>query len=382
MTAPTDVRAAVPAVPSAATRLRWPDVAKGACILLVVLHHVTTKHAAALVPEDLAVVGQAWLGLSHGLKPLRMPLFFALSGFFAARAVHRPWDTGLRRRVVASAWTYTVWLVLLLGFFALESTLPLNRTQDLRELVGDLLWASTGLWFLHALAVYALLALATRRLPAPVVVGAAAVLSALASPLAAALAVEETNRTASLAHLVWFLVGARLPRLVEQVVAARPSRLLPGLLAAYVGLAALRALVGLPTSTEVLVVAAVGVPVGLAASVWLAGVAPLATPLEWLGQRTLPVYVLHVPLLALLHHLPVRLEALGPGPVGALTAASYPLLVTAVVCAGCLAVHRLLLGLGAGLLFAPPARLAGGRAAAPGPAWARGARVPVPHDSR
>ena len=41
MPSPTD--AAAPA------RLRWADVAKGACILLVVLHHVITKHYDALV---------------------------------------------------------------------------------------------------------------------------------------------------------------------------------------------------------------------------------------------------------------------------------------------------------------------------------------------
>ena len=65
-------------------RLVWPDLAKGVCILLVVLHHATTKHYVEVLPAGLAPVGELWAGLSPALKPTRMPLFFVISGWFAS----------------------------------------------------------------------------------------------------------------------------------------------------------------------------------------------------------------------------------------------------------------------------------------------------------
>lgn len=68
-------------------RLLWPDAAKGFAITLVVLTHLTSKHYPTLdlhVPEYVFL---AWLGLSDVLAPIRMPLFFAISGYFAARSL-------------------------------------------------------------------------------------------------------------------------------------------------------------------------------------------------------------------------------------------------------------------------------------------------------
>ena len=63
-------------------RVGWPDVAKGVCIILVVLWHVVTKHAIAVA--GAGPVTDAWATLNAQLLPLRMPLFFLISGMFAA----------------------------------------------------------------------------------------------------------------------------------------------------------------------------------------------------------------------------------------------------------------------------------------------------------
>ena len=128
--------------PTAATagaprpRLVWADAAKGLCILLVVLHHSTVKHLPAVLPADLSAVGEAWLALTAALKPIRMPLFFLLSGLFAAGALRRPWAQVLTARVLTPYWVYAVWLGLLAVVFSLERTLVMNRTQGVGDLAG------------------------------------------------------------------------------------------------------------------------------------------------------------------------------------------------------------------------------------------------------
>jgi fucose 4-O-acetylase-like acetyltransferase len=84
---------------------------------------------------------------------------------------------------------------------------------------------------------------------------------------------------------------------------------------------------------------------------------PLARAGSWIGQRTLPVYVLHIPLLLVL------LATLGRDPqprLGGLlsntaVALACPLVLTALLIGVTLLLHRVLLGLPAGALFTMPA---------------------------
>lgn len=62
-------------------RLLSPDVAKGFAITLVVLSHLTSKHYPMLIVQVPDYVFLLWLGVSDFLAPIRMPLFFAISGF-------------------------------------------------------------------------------------------------------------------------------------------------------------------------------------------------------------------------------------------------------------------------------------------------------------
>ena len=162
-------------------RLDWPDLAKGLCILLVVLHHVT-KYAVPRMPDEIAVVATSWFALSAALKPVRMPLFFLVSGLFASRAIHRSWADN-RRRLVGGGYLYVVWLLVFWGVYELETTIEANRTQGPADFVGELLWAATSMWFLYAMVVYFALAKALRGLPAWLVLAAAASLSLTTSAL-------------------------------------------------------------------------------------------------------------------------------------------------------------------------------------------------------
>ncbi|MCW2815915.1 MAG: D-alanine--D-alanine ligase, partial [Nocardioides sp.] len=72
-----------------------------------------------------------------------------------------------------------------------------------------------------------------------------------------------------------------------------------------------------------------------------------------LGRRTLPVYVLHLPLVALVH---LGSSGLVAGRVGGalVLATVYPVVVTALVLLVSLALHRVLVASGAWWLFEAP----------------------------
>jgi peptidoglycan/LPS O-acetylase OafA/YrhL len=76
-------------------------------------------------------------------------------------------------------------------------------------------------------------------------------------------------------------------------------------------------------------------------------------PAQWLAHRTLPLYVLHFPVVAALS-LSARNAASPWLTQSAVVAALYPLLMTAAVTLLCLLLHRLLLAGGLGWLFEPP----------------------------
>jgi len=339
-------------------RLLWVDVAKGLCILLVVLHHAVVKDLAVQAPPALAPVADAWAAVTMALKPVRMPLFFVLSGLVAAGAVTRPWSQA-RRRVLSPYYLYVVWLVLQGAFFSVERLLPMNRTQDLAEFAADLVWASTGLWFLYALAVYFALARLLSRFPRERVLLVAAAVSALSGMVPT----EAWNRTSVLFHFTFFALGALAPDLVRRV-ADRAVGLLPRLALVYLALVVLLPLVHLPRTVDLLVASVVGVPLGIGLCVRLAH-RPAAGRLAWIGRRTLPIYVLHAPLLALALHLPdpLRVSPLGRGYLGWLEAAAYPVVLAALAVAAALSLHAGLQRAGASALFALPQRPAAGRRA-------------------
>lgn len=334
------------------SRLAWPDIAKGACILLVVLHHSTKLFVADLVPTELDWVGLGWAGATSGLKPIRMPLFFLISGLFAANALTRPWAAA-RERIVGGYWLYAVWLTVFAGVYSVDTVMPANRTQDLRDYVGELAWAATSMWFLYALVAYFVAAKALRVLPAPLVLGAALVVS-LSTQWAP---FEETNRIAVVFHFAYFLAGAYFPDVVRRVGAVPPSA---GLLAVgFLGLTLVTTLVAVPRSVQVVALSLVGIPLGIAWAVKAADRRWLAGPLAWLGRRTLRIYVLHMVVLSAIGHLSLDLGD-GRGSAAVALSVAFPILLAAFVVLGCLVLYAGLQRLGLGVLFAAPAVLVRG----------------------
>jgi threonine dehydratase len=332
-------------------RLAWPDVAKGACILLVVLWHVVLKQYQQIDWDLPLPIAGAWGLADDQLTPLRMPVFFTVSGLFAVRAVDRPWPVLLRSRIARFALLYVLWVLIETVVLGCTPAFPTEHAADPLQLLAELTISPTNLWYLLALALYFAVAKAVRRVPTAWLLGAAFLLSAVA---AAHIIPDAGNRWQVLQNLLFFLAGLRLaPALQRLALGATRRRLLLLTLATSCALAAVDLLHAKAWLGVWPAVSALAALTGITAAAVLTERLPRAAGrLAALGRRTLPVYVLHLPLLALLAaQVQGPLQRLGSRSVG--VAAVEPLLATSVVVALSLVVHRLLAAAGLGRLFDP-----------------------------
>ena len=350
--------------PSAApARVEWADAAKGVCIILVVAWHVIVKHYLLVDWHIGLPVPGVWGTLGEQLLPLRMPLFFTISGVFATNALVRPWRVVARGRIAKFCYLYTVWLLVHTAVLAFVPDFPTERAASPLRLLEQLTITPSNLWYLYGLAIYFALAKALRRLPPAALLVPAAVLSAVA---AAGLVPTPGDRGSFYQNLVFFLAGLYFRPRIERLAATATARRLWLTFGAYVAALAVMAAVSAQEWFGVwLVVSAVAVVFGVTAAARLVWAWPrLGDRLARLGRITLPIYVIHMPVLALLH-----LFLVGPlsGLSGAgqlLAAPVYPAVLTAVVITVSLAIHRGLTLVGARWLFDLP-RLARRRAPQP-----------------
>lgn len=331
---------------SSAHRVGWPDVAKGICIILVVLWHVMTKHAI-----DVAGAGpvtDAWAMLNAQLLPLRIPLFFLVSGMFAARAVLADDGNSWRRRAARLSLLYVVWVLIQTFVLALAPDFDTARATDGWELLAQLTISPTNLWYLLALAVYLAIGRLTRALPTAVVLSVAFVVAAAAG---AGVIPDLGNLWQLVQNLFFFLVGLRLRAVVERFAKSVGVWRTLALAAVYVAALALVAGLAIRLLPGVWpALALIAVAFGVSLSVLLdRRVGVIARPLRWIGQRPLPIYVLHMMPLALID---AGLDAVGWRTTPVLEAIG-PIVLTAAVIVICLGVHALLMRCGLGVLFDP-----------------------------
>ncbi|WP_236145998.1 acyltransferase [Verrucosispora sp. SN26_14.1] len=335
-------------------RWDWADVAKGGCILLVLLWHVIMKDYLQIDWRlDVPVAG-AWGTFGELLLPMRMPLFFTISGMFAATAVQRPWRAVGRPRIARFLYLYAVWLLIHTALLALAPDFPTDRATGPGELLAQLTVSPSNLWYLYALALYFVLAKALRRVHPALLLAAAGALSAVA---AVGLLDTPGNRGGLYQNLVFFLAGLHLRRHVRRWSAAVTGRRLLLAVGGYLAVLAAVRVTGagrLPGVTPL--VSVVAVLAGIALAVQLARWPLVREPLAALGRQTLPIYVIHMPVLALLHRMIAEpIADLGDSARLAL-AFGYPFSLTVLVLALSLGLHRALLAARATWLFDLPAR--------------------------
>jgi uncharacterized membrane protein YcfT len=321
-------------------RLDWADVAKGACIVLVVLWHVIMKDYLQVDWRISSPLPGAWGTVSEQLLPLRMPLFFAISGFFAATAIGRPWRVLGRSKVAKFLYLYVVWLCVHTALLSLVPDFGTERASGVAQFLAQFTITPSNLWYLQALALYFVVAKLCGRVPPPVMLAAAFALSATA---AAELVPTPGDRGGVYQNLVFFLAGLYGKPVVERVAASATWPRFFAVAVPHMGILAVVHHVGAKTwfglwPAVSLVAVFLGVTLASLATRWTA----LTTAVTNIGRQTLPVYVMHMPILALLHAATVNaISGAGAGVQWA-AALCEPAVMTAVVVMICLALHRVL----------------------------------------
>jgi uncharacterized membrane protein YcfT len=331
---------------ASAARLDWVDAAKGLSILLVVGHHVVWfLQRSGQAPGVVIAANEA-------LASLRMPLFFLASGLLAAGPLAAPWRVLLHKRVAFFLYLYAVWTIIRFTFFA--TVVPPEVDPDDSANPVDLAWAlllpGPSMWFLYALAVFAVVTKLMRPAPVWLQLGATGVLSALVG--AGMVEFGDSRWTYMSRFLFFFVLGCYARQLVERLARATSlGRVVVGAVVC-VGAAGAAVAFGLRTVPGVaLALQCLAVGFGVLFAAWAARYR-FGRPLVALGRQTLPIYLTHMLWLAAIM-IGVRHLDLPPPAAYALPFVLVPVLVVLS-----LLTHRALVAMGATWLFTLPSRLA------------------------
>lgn len=120
-------------------RLKWLDTAKGISILLVVFWHVLLlSKYAHFTPENF------YFSINDPLLSIRMPLFFAVSGYVAAHSIGETWSKYFLKRLFPLIWLYALWTAI---YTLVQSKSP--------SYLLTAWWSpELHLWFIWALLAY------------------------------------------------------------------------------------------------------------------------------------------------------------------------------------------------------------------------------------
>jgi uncharacterized membrane protein YcfT len=294
-------------------RADWADIAKAASIVGVVLLHVTGEFSREICGTRNTAQCTGWGEVNAALTPLRVPLFFAISGYFARSALARPWRQVIGPRVVNNLYVYFLWTVLGLGLLLWWDAI----TE--RQLSAGLhrSWLGYGdYWYVFALAVFFPVTKLLGRLPGWLMVGVALAIGYLTPWLWEMSAGDEEldKRVWRLTfYFVYFVIGARLGPLLARAAEAGARSWI--FVAALVTLGVLDA-VNLSLEGRWLrpVVSVLAVFAGAVIASWLSRFRAMRGFGRLVGHRTLGVYLLQGLLVSLL--MPLMIDRLDPSPVG------------------------------------------------------------------
>jgi len=205
-------------------RLDWVDVAKGICIILVVMMHSTLGVEKAIGTTTVLHTFIEWA------RPFRMPDFFLISGLFLAARICRPWRAYLDTKVVHFAYFYVLWVNIQFAMKAPGMVQELGAGGALSSYLLSYVQPFGTLWFIYLLALFFVATKLLQGVPKAVVLIGAALLHVLA-PHTGWLVVDEFAD-----RFVFFYSGYMAAPLVLALagrIAAYPTTLLLAGLAAW-----------------------------------------------------------------------------------------------------------------------------------------------------
>lgn len=342
-----------------ASRVDWVDVAKGLCIVLVVLMHATLGVEKATGAESGLHAFIEWA------RPFRMPDFFLISGLFLAARIDRPWRSYLDTKVVHFVYFYVLWLTIQFALKAPSMVAENGGAATLIDYLTGFIVPFGTLWFIYLLAIYFVVAKLLAPVPKRAVLVAAAALHVFAPESGVFIVDEFANR------FVFFYSGYALAPMVlafADRMRTKPQLLLAAGLLLWAAVNAAGVQTGLAlTRGPDLLFSYVGIAAVIAFAV-LVNEGFVGRVLAYCGRNSIAVYLAFTVFMG-----PARIVALKL--TGGEAATAVALLSTFAGVAGALALAWLVKGTRAGFLFTRPGlfRLAprgGDRAAQPRPAAA------------
>lgn len=293
----------------------WPDIAKGISILGVVLLHVT-----------LAIPGGNDTFFAHLnllLDPLRMPLFFLVSGFFSVKVLNQTFGELFRKRLWFFIVPYAVWTPVNLYFYRLEGVIFTGREPaEMEWYMASFFLATNMYWFLYYLVVFNLVLWATRKLPGWAIAAVTFIpwlfmpafseyelvrktllylpiflIGAYYRPLITTFAEKAKKPKTAVWSVGFYVVGLAISVFAGAIrTEQNPSRTLVWLTNAKNTFAS--ALGGELTGFDMdhlpnLIIRIISLPAGIVLCVWLAKIGPISWILKFVGRHTLEIYIGH-----------------------------------------------------------------------------------------
>lgn len=301
-----------------ASRVEWVDIVKSFAIILVAIYHT------AILGIPLGLIDPVWSGICVKLEAFRMPVFFFAAGLFAESVIKRSWKKIWSTRLALLVWAFLLWTCVRYGYFLLSPMETRPHETSLTLLLLAPVWPSTGLWFLHALALFFIVTKLLQRVPLAIKL----VVAVLLSVLFFSVTTGNLSYDGMARYYLFFLAGTYFRELTMELNAMprwRAALVCLGLFA--VGVQAL-------SSTGLLGVAGTRTVLGAFAVLTGCLVARVLeqTPMKrlfiFIGKNTLPIYVLHIIVIA---ELLSTLDDWHPDGVHRVAALALPLLVAAVV---------------------------------------------------
>ncbi|MBV2142276.1 acyltransferase family protein [Falsochrobactrum sp. TDYN1] len=157
----------------AARRIDWVDIAKGICIIFVVMMHST-------LGVEKAAGAQGWMHYVVAFaKPFRMPDFFLISGLFLSLVIDRPWRRYLDRKVVHFLYFYILWLTIQFAFKAPGIASEAGISGVVNAYLMAFIEPFGTLWFIYILPVFFIATRLLKRVPVGITFAALAFLEIL-----------------------------------------------------------------------------------------------------------------------------------------------------------------------------------------------------------
>lgn len=148
----------MPCAGARAARVAWVDIAKGWCIILVVMMH-------SALGVGLALGETGWLhAIVAFAKPFRMPDFFLVAGLFARSAINLPWRAYLDRRFVHFIYFFALWFTIVLAVKSPELGIA-TPLEFVRAYAWGFVDPFSSLWFIQILPLFFLAVRLIRGVP-------------------------------------------------------------------------------------------------------------------------------------------------------------------------------------------------------------------------